>query len=165
MPNWCNNDVLITGDKEKIDAIFNFIESKKSDESQDATKLLEFLIPNPEGEWDYRWCIDNWGTKWDVDVHYHERIDENQISLSFDSAWGPPIQAYNTLEELGYDVEAHYIEEGMCFIGQYIGGEDESYDYTDVASLDDVPEELVEHWNLRERLEEWLNEEEIEDGE
>jgi hypothetical protein len=42
----------------------------------------------------------------------------------------------------------------MGFIGRFCEGYDDYYEYTDLESLDDVPEELLEQWDLRERLEE-----------
>ena len=53
----------------------------------------------------------------------------------------------------------------MGFVGRFVDGEDEYYDYDfeNVDSLDDIPEELLENWSIRERLEEW-NEENEEDN-
>ena len=50
-------------------------------------------------------------------------------------------------------------EEGMQFVGEFVDGDDESYEYTDLDSLDDIPESIVEHWNLREMFEERENDE------
>jgi hypothetical protein len=60
-------------------------------------------------------------------------------------------------------VDAEYHEEGMCFLGRFVDGEDESYEYSDVNSLDEIPDDLVDNWGLREMLEEraeWENEDE-----
>jgi hypothetical protein len=65
-----------------------------------------------------------------------------------------------------FDVEAGYHEEGMAFVGRFVDGEDESYEYSDVDSLEDIPEDIVEDWNLREMLEEraeWEKEDEDEE--
>jgi hypothetical protein len=58
-----------------------------------------------------------------------------------------------------YKVTARYLEEGLQFMGQYIDGEDENYEYSDLESLDEIPEELVEHWGVRDRMEDDLENE------
>jgi hypothetical protein len=47
------------------------------------------------------------------------------LHTSFDSAWAPPVRAYEKLEELGFRVEAHYYEGGMAFAGTYADGCDD----------------------------------------
>jgi hypothetical protein len=42
----------------------------------------------------------------------------------------------------------------MGFIGRFCEGYDDCYEYTDLESLDNIPEELLEQWDLRERMEE-----------
>ena len=63
-----------------------------------------------------------------------------------------------------FDVTAHYNEEGMGFVGRFADGEDEYYEYSDMNSLEAIPDELVEHWDLRQRVleneEMWEDEEE-----
>ena len=155
MPNWCNNDLQISNeDTSKIDSIEKFLKEFDANKDQDKTGLLHFLITNPTGEWDYSWSVENWGTKWDIQLYDWNRTDENTISLSFDSAWSPPIAAYDTLTEEGYDIYANYLEEGMGFVGMHSDGFDQSFefDYEDISKLDDIPEEIIEHWNLREKI-------------
>jgi hypothetical protein len=55
----------------------------------------------------YDWCISEWGTKWDIgrDSAYGDEAEiENGecLKIFFDSAWSPPIKAYEKLEELGF---------------------------------------------------------------
>ena len=49
----------------------------------------------------YDWAVNNWQTKWDTGVEDETSISEEdlgdgrkQISFWFDSAWSPPIGAY-----------------------------------------------------------------------
>ena len=169
MPNWCmNNCEIHHEDKTKIDAIDGFLTEYDANEDKEKTGLLQFLVPNPANEWDYGWCVKNWGTKWDIQLHEWDRIDENTISLNFDSAWAPPTVAYDTLTEEGYDISGYYLEEGMGFVGSHVDGVDNSYefDYEDITKLDDIPDEVLEHWNLRERIEEEIEyQKEIDEGE
>ena len=93
MPNWCSNELTISGDKE---AISRFVAGVKKDDSQELM-LIESYLPCPEEltvtmsggfadknspealelaakqksniekyghkDW-YDWCCANWGTKW-----------------------------------------------------------------------------------------------------
>lgn len=154
MPNWCNNEGSISASKEKIDSIVDFLSSAGDVEDAPMTGLLEHLIPNPSGEWDYDWSVLNWGTKWDALIMDWSRVSENCVYLTFDTAWSPPIAAYDKLTEDGYTIDLSYHEEGMSIVGQYIDGKQETYEYSDMESLDDIPKELVENWILRDILEE-----------
>ena len=60
---------------------------------------------------------------------------------------------------------SNYHEEGMAFVGKFEYGSNDSYEYSDLESLDDIPEDIVDEWNLREMLEdreEWDEDEEDE---
>lgn len=67
----------------------------------------------------------------------------------------------------GFSVDAHYLEEGMSFVGRFVDGFDDynEYDLEDPDSLDVISEEIVEYWNLRERQADWLAEQEEWDNE
>ena len=108
MPNWCNNTITLTGPKEKISAIYA--------KAVEDNALLQQLKPMPEALEDttspapkegkvqplvdgfdnwYDWRVQNWGTKWDVDVDNLELSEDGTtITGWFDSAWAPPIHAY-----------------------------------------------------------------------
>jgi hypothetical protein len=99
MPNWCyNTATLHHDDKARIDAF-------EAELSKEDSQPLNHLRPNPAGEWDYGWSVDNWGTKWDVSIHDWEREDDNTIVLHFDSAWSPPTTIYEFLETEGAILE------------------------------------------------------------
>jgi len=158
MPNWCYNTVTLHhDDKARIDAF-------EAELSKEDSQPLNHLRPNPAGEWDYGWSVDNWGTKWDVDIHDWEREDDNTIVLHFDSAWSPPIALYEYLETEGWSVRAMYHEPGMGFAGRFEDGFDEYYDYdlSDRASVEELPEEILDYTNGLEELDRW-EEEELED--
>ena len=125
MPNWCNNNFAITGSTESIQDLW--------ESAQAAQGLLQAIMPMPkelEGttspgdspNW-YNWRVDNWGTKWDVDLDGLEFTDNGDgtasISGWFDSAWAPPIGAYEQLAD-DFDscvIECSYYEPGMDFAG------------------------------------------------
>ena len=105
MPNWCDNSVTLRhDDKSKIDALCDVMENKEDQ------NFMNHLRPNPAGEWQYDWSVSNWGTKWDASVIDWERRDDNEVWISFDSAWSPPTVLYEFLVEQGWDVEALYHE-------------------------------------------------------
>jgi len=139
MPNWTYNTLELTNED-------NALLDKAAAGAQEG-KLFNTLVPMPD-ETDHRsWAIDNWGTKWDVQCEEIER-DGDTLSLVFDSAWSPPVNFYETLVEQGFGVEAYYLEPGMCFVGAFIDGEDECMEFDE--TLDNVPEEWVDRWNLSE---------------
>ncbi|CAB4222575.1 hypothetical protein UFOVP1655_139 [uncultured Caudovirales phage] len=146
MPNWCDNS-LVLGNKDvsKIDAFQNHLEEGKD--------IFEGLRPNPDIEWSYAWCCENWGTKWDATSSDWEREDDT-IRLSFDTAWCPPIELYQYLVTEGWEVEASYLEEGMGFCGTFnneTGDSYYNYDISDLESINKLPEDLICFGNLLER--------------
>ena len=112
MPNWCMNQVTLTGPVEKIKALTDAIEKNK---------LLNHLVPmdQDDPEW-YTKNINAWGTKWEVsDVQFDVSEDGTEISMSFDSAWGPPTTAFKTWGEENVDCTftLKYFEPGIGFAG------------------------------------------------
>lgn len=135
MPNWCQNVAYIKHeDTAELDKIVK--ELNKGDEAQ----LFNSLVPNPSGEWQYDWSIENWGCKWDASV-YEYSLEPEHLYISFDTAWGPPIEFYNRLGEMGYQVKAFYREEGMAFAGLYEDGDDDYYEYGNMTA-DEIEEQL-----------------------
>lgn len=144
MPNWCNNNIEITGPASKINAIW----TAATDEENNG--LLNAMVPMPsqlrdtvKGTGDdaqteqydgftnwYDWSVSRWGTKWDISTEGLEYTDNGDgtatISGWFDSAWSPPIEAYNTWLENNEDctLNASYYEPGMDFGGFYDNGDD-----------------------------------------
>jgi hypothetical protein len=149
MPNWCDNSVTLrNSDKSKVDALAASLEGEDK-------AFLNHLRPNPTGEWEYNWSIENWGTKWEAGIIDWERRDDNEVWVSFDSAWSPPTTIYEYLVEQGWEVEAVYHEPGMCYAGQYTtdGGDDYyEYDLNDPESIEDLPEDVIEFGNLRDAV-------------
>ena len=149
MPNWCYNSVTLSHeDKTKIDGL------EQELLKEDATPL-NHLCPNPDGEWDYGWSVENWGTKWDVTPHDWDRDGDNTITINFDSAWSPPIALYDFLDSEGWSVRALYHEPGMGFAGRFEDGYDDFYefDWTDRQSIEDLPEDIADFANVWDELE------------
>lgn len=157
MPNFCSNYATLSGPKEKIAQLIE--ELKKTDEGK-PIELLSFLRPNPSGEWNYDWSIDNWSTKWDTTADAYDVIDENTVTVSFESAWSPPIALYRFLHEQGWIVDAYYYEPGVGFCGRWRDGLDEEYDYSNM-SIDmiraTIPGEIDDMFGIIDELE-YMNE-------
>jgi hypothetical protein len=174
MPNWCNNTVTVSGDTESIDKFEKFLDEKSGKE------WFDFILPCPEelknteasfhkpsnevlvekyghSDW-YTWSLEKWGCKWNCDAQDWER-DGDTITFWFDSPWGPPITLYEEMENHGFNVEAYYHEEGMAFVGKFTTEYgDDNFEYSDLESLDDIPEDIVDYWGLREMIEDRMDE-------
>ena len=181
MPNWCSNHLkLMHEDTTMVDKVQSIVEA--------GTGLFGGFLPIPDelvnttapvrevnaetnalkekygaADW-YEWSVKNWGTKWDVEPDGYTRPNPNTIQMGFETAWGPALEFYNTLEALGFTVEAMYYEPGMAFAGIYKDGEDEGYDLSGMSS-DEVrtylPSQLDEMMGVSDTMAEFeeLNEE------
>ena len=185
MPNWCYNTVELTHEDPKMIARARAAFLDKG--------LLNEFVPIPEelkivagclGEgaeqtaleaqearnlekhgyrnW-YDYCVNEWGTKWDVGGQEVNDIP-NGVILTFDSAWAPPTFAYDKLLDLGFEVRAMYYEPGMGFCGVWDNGQDDEYSLgglnsDEVAEL--LPPELDEAYGISESIAEYEDEENI----
>ena len=156
MPNWCNNNITITGPKKKLEQLENAAREGK---------FLNFLYPMPEdlegteangttrknleklyghSDW-YSWRTTNWSTKWEIDI-YDGSIQtkqellgpeegEAELSFGFDTAWSPPIGAYEHYIENNPDVSfnAYYFEGGCDFMGNWCDHIDNCYQVSDIT--------------------------------
>ena len=112
MPNWCDNQLSITGPNSVIDKIEKIVKEEKEDNG-----LLQFMFPMPKALKDtvagpepktkkeklekarlnveygasnwYDWRTTNWSTKWEinefygVDRQYHSEQNEGESTISF----------------------------------------------------------------------------------
>lgn len=149
MPNWCYNGVTL-----------RHSDPAMIDRAQNSKGLLMEFLPTPkellEGDGWYNWNVTNWGTKWDVDLENVERVDPNTLTASFDSAWSPPIEAYQKLVEMGFEIEAKFYEPGMAFCGTYDSEYGENtYELSglDADNVRDViGEELDDYFGISEEM-------------
>ena len=158
MPNWCSNNFSITGNTESIKDLWDAANEKEG--------LLEAIAPI--GDWEYGNAVDTWGTKWDVSLEGLEYTDHGDGTASiagwFDSAWAPPIAAY---EQLAADfdscvIECSYYEPGMDFAG-FWSSEDGEEHLDNLHDEYEIPPEhrsdlynrLDDEYNLSEQFAEW----------
>ena len=110
MPNWCDNQVTITGPNSVIDKIENIVNEPdnidlSSKEKGETPGLLQFFHPMPEelegttspsssakkpqpmvegfDNW-YDWRVENWGTKWELCEFYG--VDRQHLNDSLDES-------------------------------------------------------------------------------
>jgi hypothetical protein len=141
MPNWCSNSLFVAHKDPEM--------MKKFNEGVKNGNLFETLLPLPtkDGEWDYGTAIEHWGTKWDVS-NGDFWLDEDSLNGngSFDTAWGPPTEAYEKLKDLGFEISATYFEPGMAFAGAWTnetGDDCYEYDFEDEDWRDSIDNEDV----------------------
>lgn len=165
MPNWCTNNATFENDNPEM--IRRLVEGFNKGELFSTflpcpKELSEGVAPADESatktniekhgfaDW-YQWCLNNWGTKWDVgneDVEVEPSDDGRSVRLFFDSAWSPPLAFYQAMEErFGFKIAASYFEPGMAFVGEYVDGDEETYEI-DPENLDEIPENLRAEFDI-----------------
>ena len=145
MPNWCDNWITISGDKNKIKLIQNVLEDiKDKDEANIFMTLIGIsrgltLEEYEKSAW-YNDNINNWGTKWDVSYNDCDfRFNEDNIEMSPPTAWSPPIEFGKQLAT-NYNVEVRmqYSEPGVDFAGVTICNPDGTFTEEDYSYLEGI---------------------------
>jgi hypothetical protein len=120
------------------------------------------------GNW-YDFCVGEWGTKWDIGADGNPAQDiPGGLMLGFESAWAPPVGAYEKLTEMGFSIRAMYYEPGMAFAGIWEDGNDDFYEYGGLDSAgiaEELPEVLDEAFGISESVAEWEEENKEEENE
>jgi hypothetical protein len=112
------------------------------------------------GNW-YDFCTNEWGTKWDVGGDGQEvdiTEDGTMLTTYFDSAWAPPIAAYEKLQDMGFGIEAMYYEPGMGFAGKWDHGSDDYYEFGSMSSTqaeEEIPSDVDEAFGITESIREY----------
>lgn len=125
MPNWCFNRIEISGPTDEMDKLLG------SENREVYEKFFETHAPLPCPEWDYSIAVQNWSTKWDIDLNI-QSMEWSPTSFCvaegyFETAWAPATNAWKTIAakfpKLKFII--NFLEEGMCFYGYdiYDGGE------------------------------------------
>jgi hypothetical protein len=189
MPNWCNNNIEITGPKNKLEelskacgeGLFNHIlpipeelsgtQSPARDEDKKKNKALK--EKHGYDNW-YDWNVNNWGTKWDCsgeDSFYQNEIKDGdtdfhgKLCLAFDTAWAPPIGIYEELIRKDFGVKAFYYEPGMDFAGLWEDGNDDcitvhDHKHDDSFWDDGLGAKLDDNFNICEEMAQYDEDEE-----
>jgi Ferredoxin-like domain in Api92-like protein len=187
MPNWCQNGAKFTHEDPqqitriekayKEDKLFTefvpcpqelLVQEEVGDNFNERVKAREAANREKYGysDW-YEWSVNNWGTKWDISSDDSEASsqDANSIMLSFNTAWSPPIGFYEKMTELGFDITAFYLEEGMGFCGKWTSElGDDDYNFDGSEDLDDIPDDIRTYWDL-DTICDWRDQEDEEESE
>ena len=148
MPNWCTNRVTISSNTEddsqfkelvakfQVERPFNEIypmpdfknvpnskgelpiaEEIKNSDGELITITYNFPDGKNDDRW-YHWCIDNWGTKWDIDLAAAD-VEEDYAEFGFQTAWSPAYGIFDKIKEDYPDVGISwfYDEPGMEIAG------------------------------------------------
>lgn len=140
MPNHCYNIIESISHNDP-----GVVERLKECLEQDEPTFLQTFVPYPENE-DPR---SYWGTKWDVYDVAIGNTDETSISCVFNTAWAPPTAAYSRLKDMGFTINALFVEPGCDFCGYWKDGEEIVYENVS-SNLADVPEEFHEYFSEEE---------------
>ena len=160
MPNWCSNNLTLRhNDPAQITrAVAAF---------QRGEFMNEF-VPLPEDQRDnwYDWQVSNWGTKWDVGESTYEAdlADDGQVAyFSFDSAWAPPVEFYDSITQQGFEVEAYYYEPGVGFAGKWTSEDgDDCYSFEGMNADElekELPQDINDEFGITETMREYEDEE------
>jgi hypothetical protein len=147
MPNWCNNHLTISHDDA---AMIQKLVDNPTAPLQAVLPMPETLAPDKDttANW-YDWRIENWGTKWDVELEHVATSNEGKtLATSFGSAWSPPIEAYEKLKDMGFKISAFYVETGVGFAGRYEDGDQEfipSLDFDKENWREGMSDELIDY--------------------
>ena len=151
MPNWCYNRVTAYANdehNEKLEEVKKIFESKtpfndlfpmpdwkntpnengelpilKQEFNKDGSLFYE-TYNFPDGKNDDRWqhwCVDNWDTKWEPDMHGIEYEDDSILAITFNTAWSPPEGVIAKLREKFPELtfQCFYDEPGCEIAGYY----------------------------------------------
>lgn len=106
MPNYCQNQLsVVNPSPEFMEFMSDGLDFNK-------------IVPCPHNRFeDLDWCVDNWGTKWNVEVDVDTNFSKEDI-IYFATAWNPPIPVVKALAAKFPDLKftLRYFEAG-CFIG------------------------------------------------
>jgi hypothetical protein len=136
MPNWCDNVVVIKGDRQSIKTVKETLQEAGNvfsfnGVSECPPALLHTSAPNRNEQsaefntkkygskdW-YDWCNSNWGTKWNASDAHITMTDDDQVAYAFQTAWAPPIPVYEKLAKMfpNINIFINYDESGSDFSG------------------------------------------------
>ena len=194
MPNWCDNQITITGPNSVIDKIEKIVKDEDSkngllnyfhpmpaelrDTTADGSKDKKMIKKYGHSDW-YSWACENWSTKWDISEFYgvdrqyltEQSEGESVITFGFSSAWAPPIGAYEKFlaDHEDCSLRAFYYEGGCDFMGIWDNFDDNEYNPSDYKSDDafwdkGIGKQLDEDFAITESMSQWEEEQKEEES-
>lgn len=133
MPNWCSNELTITGLSARLEEFrqqaVGLRPKYKEREVEEKTNILQFnnFVPVPQELLDagydkggYEWELEHWGVKWGAcDVSIEDAANENVLQYLFNTPWKDPDKWLTKVAEdfPGLVFYLKYDEPGMGFCG------------------------------------------------
>ena len=182
MPNWCKNSVTFshpnTTQIARVVAAFNqeklmseffpcpedlnitsgYLGAGTPEQAELEALQAANLAKYGFKDW-YDWKISNWGTKWDCgEKDGAEYTDgDTSVTLNFGTAWSPPIEFYEQMQDAGFEVDALYYEPGVSFCGRYSEDGDAYYNITGDSDWvdDNIPPVINRAFAIAENMSEW----------
>lgn len=152
MPNWCENQTIITGDTATVKKFMNDFCGF------DSEYKFANIVPLPQTDEslsDWFQAVEVWGTKWDLNNDYLTVSDDSDLigsdedlkrfEFSYLTAWSPPLSFWQKVSEKypSLRIDSFYIEPGIGYYGQFIAINGSSQDYE--CSFDDAGIDL---WDM-----------------
>jgi len=135
MPNWCENTLIVKGERTEIERF-------KNDGMNEGKWKISSYLPTPQELLDnevgsdekrtelrrkygfdnwYDWRLANYGCKWDCEAESCSVnfLEDGSLSIWFDSPWSPPIE-FLKIVQVRYpelDFKLLYMEGGCFFAG------------------------------------------------
>ncbi len=136
MPNWCLNELIITGSKPDLDAFKQqaigyspwFNEEERNSRNPDPLNFHS-LFPIPDEimkigyhEAGYDWERAHWGCKWGACHAEMVDLTDQQLLYQFDTAWTPPEPFVEAVSRRYPKLKfyLHYEEGGEDFEGESV---------------------------------------------
>lgn len=168
MPNWCQNNVAVSGPAKDIKKFSKWLNDGKGlltkinptpkallgtaagfhGDPEEQEKLEKKSAANKKkygyANW-YDWNVANWGTKWDIDAEIDDiSSSDEEIIFGFNSAWSPPEAAFETMSEKFPNLSFRhaFMEEGVGFVGvnNYEAGETNKVSYNEDSNSEEWKE-------------------------
>lgn len=117
-----SNPDKLKNNKDNFNGLIDFDDKKHFNSLAELGKrYIENIKKYGYPQW-YDWCVENWGTKWnvedDVDVSYNKNTDEYDIT--FDTAWSVPSGIVEKYSEFCNDEEFYWEYEDEDYDGTHI---------------------------------------------
>lgn len=122
MANGCFSAIRIDGEKENVQKVLDIFRKAEVEE-----KFFDLLYPIPEElrteeeRFGDEWCVDNWGTKWDVRITASSvhKVSDKTILVTLSTEWSPPIPFFEKFsKDFSVGIEIRYIADKNTFVGR-----------------------------------------------
>ena len=153
MPNWCNNTLIVRGDKTEMESFLRSIEVKPCNVDDPMDYDFSILHPVPEDQKDdwYNWCNKNWGTKWSPSGILRTDSEDNPYELRFyfQTPWCPATNLFRFISKMyphlvfyesGYESGVGFSVASAIHRGEVI--EELGFSYSDVDMISEFEKEM-----------------------